>query len=64
MLKGPIRAYLQQATRNRALNRLRQARTLLVQTASAGSSVDSFRLTDLLGDNQARIIQVIWRVRW
>jgi hypothetical protein len=32
--------------------------------ASAGASVDSFRLTDLLGDNQARIIQVIWRVRW
>lgn len=32
--------------------------------ASAGSSVDSFRLTNTLGDNQARIIQVIWRVRW
>ena len=27
VLTGPIRAYLQQATRNRALNRLRQART-------------------------------------
>jgi RNA polymerase sigma-70 factor (ECF subfamily) len=27
MLSGPVRAYLQQATRNRALNRLRQART-------------------------------------
>ena len=27
VLIGPIRAYLQQATRNRALNRLRQART-------------------------------------
>ena len=32
--------------------------------SSAGSSVDSFRLTQLLGDNQARIIQLIWRVRW
>ena len=32
--------------------------------ALAGSSVDSFRLTELLGDNQARIIQLIWRVRW
>jgi hypothetical protein len=32
--------------------------------ASAGSSVDSFRLTSLLGDNQARIMQLIWRVRW
>jgi RNA polymerase sigma-70 factor (ECF subfamily) len=27
VLTGPVRAYLQQATRNRALNRLRQART-------------------------------------
>ena len=27
ILTGPLRAYLQQATRNRALNRLRQART-------------------------------------
>ncbi len=27
VLAGPLRAYLQQATRNRALNRLRQART-------------------------------------
>ncbi len=35
-----------------------------VINALAGSSVDSFRLTQLLGDNQARIIQVIWRVRW
>jgi hypothetical protein len=32
--------------------------------SSAGSSVDSYRLTQLLGDNQARIIQLIWRVRW
>jgi hypothetical protein len=31
---------------------------------SAGSSVDSYRLTQLLGDNQARIVQLIWRVRW
>jgi hypothetical protein len=35
-----------------------------VVNASAGSSVDSFRLTQLLGDNQARIIQFVWRVRW
>ncbi len=35
-----------------------------VNNASAGSSVDSFRLTSLLGDNQARIIQLVWRVRW
>jgi hypothetical protein len=32
--------------------------------ALAGSSSDSFRLTELLGDNQSRIIQLIWRVRW
>ncbi|MBI3401311.1 MAG: carboxypeptidase regulatory-like domain-containing protein [Acidobacteria bacterium] len=30
----------------------------------AGSSADSFRLTSLLGDNTARIIQLVWRVRW
>ena len=30
----------------------------------AGSSSDSFRLTELLGDNQARIIQLVFRVRW
>jgi hypothetical protein len=30
----------------------------------AGTSVDSFRLTQLLGDNQARIVQLVWRVRW
>jgi hypothetical protein len=31
---------------------------------TAGSSVDSFRLTQLLGDNTSRVIQLIWRVRW
>jgi hypothetical protein len=30
----------------------------------AGSSADSFRLTQLLGDNTARIVQLVWRVRW
>ena len=35
-----------------------------VSNASAGTSVDSFRMMALLGDNQARIIQVVWRVRW
>ena len=30
----------------------------------AGTSADSFRLTSLLGDNQARIIQLVFRVRW
>jgi hypothetical protein len=35
-----------------------------IVNASAGSSVDSFRLTQLLGDNQARIVQFVWRVRW
>jgi len=32
--------------------------------SSAGSSVDSFRLIGLLGDNTSRIMQVIWRARW
>ena len=29
-----------------------------------GNGADSFRMTSLLGDNQARIVQLIWRVRW
>ena len=35
-----------------------------VTNASAGSSGDSFRLTQLLGDNTARVVQLVWRVRW
>ena len=31
---------------------------------TVGTSADSFRLTGLLGDNQARIIQLVFRVRW
>jgi hypothetical protein len=30
----------------------------------AGTSSDSFRITDLLGDNQSRIVQLVFRVRW
>jgi hypothetical protein len=30
----------------------------------AGTSADSFRLTSLLGDNTARIVQLVFRVRW
>ena len=29
-----------------------------------GASSDSFRLSNLLGDNTARLIQLVWRVRW
>jgi hypothetical protein len=32
--------------------------------AVAGTSADSFRLTQLLGDNTSRIVQLVWRVRW
>jgi len=32
--------------------------------ATVGTSVDSFRLTSLLGDNTSRQVQLIWRVRW
>jgi hypothetical protein len=32
--------------------------------AIAGTSVDNFRLTGLLGDNTARIVQLVWRVRF
>ena len=31
---------------------------------TAASSADGFRLTSLLGDNQSRIIQLVFRVRW
>ena len=30
----------------------------------AGTSADSFRLTQLLGDNTARIVQLVFRLRW
>jgi hypothetical protein len=40
-----------------------QATTPTTNTV-AGASADSFRLTQLLGDNQSRIIQLVWRVRW
>jgi hypothetical protein len=35
-----------------------------VSNATAGTSADSFRLTQLLGDNTSRIAQLVWRVRW
>lgn len=31
---------------------------------TAATSPDNYRLTDLLGDNQSRIVQLVWRVRW
>ena len=31
---------------------------------SAAGSVDNYRLTDLLGDNQSRLVQLVWRLRW
>jgi len=31
---------------------------------TGATSVDNYRLTSLLGDNSARIIQLVWRVRW
>ena len=35
-----------------------------ISNAIAATSVDAFRLTQLLGDNQSRTAQLIWRVRW
>jgi hypothetical protein len=32
--------------------------------STAGTSSDSFRLTQLLGDNTSRIAQLVFRVRW
>lgn len=31
---------------------------------TANNNVDNYRLTDLLGDNQSRLIQLVWRLRW
>ena len=30
----------------------------------ARANVDNYRITALLGDNQARIVQLVWRLRW
>ena len=50
VLTGPLRAYLQQATRNRALNRLRQARTaqrgeVYVRAPSESPAPDAHAIT-------------------
>jgi hypothetical protein len=38
----------------------------LTSNSTVGTSADSFRLTQLLGvdANTARIVQLVWRVRW
>jgi hypothetical protein len=34
-------------------------------TNSLGATrVDNYRLTNLLGDNQSRLIQLVWRLKW
>ena len=35
-----------------------------ISNPSVPTSADGYRLTSLLGDNQARIVQLVWRVRW
>src|SRR5262249_19039588 len=35
-----------------------------ISNAFSGNSADSYRLTALLGDNQSRIIPLVFRVRW
>ena len=35
-----------------------------IYNTAAATNVDNYRLTALLGDNQARIVQLVWRVRW
>jgi RNA polymerase sigma-70 factor (ECF subfamily) len=61
VLTGPLRAYLQQATRNRALNRLRQARTaqrgeVYVRGPSASPASDSHAISGELQVAAARAI--------
>ena len=60
-LTGPLRAYLQQATRNRALNRLRQARTaqrgeIYVRGPSESPPADSQVVTTELQQHVAAAI--------
>jgi hypothetical protein len=31
---------------------------------TAATNVDNYRLTALLGDNQSRVVQLVWRLRW
>ncbi len=31
---------------------------------TAATNVDNYRLTELLGDNQSRLVQLVWRLRW
>ena len=38
-------------------------RTPITNTTGA-TNVDNYRLTELLGDNQSRQIQLVWRLRW
>jgi hypothetical protein len=38
-------------------------RTPTANTTGA-TNVDNYRITDLLGDNQSRVIQLVWRLRW
>ena len=61
VLTGPIRAYLQQATRNRALNRLRQARTaqrgeVYVRGPSESPAADSRAIS---GELAAAVVRAI-----
>jgi RNA polymerase sigma-70 factor (ECF subfamily) len=64
VLTGPLRAYLQQATRNRALNRLRQGRTaqrgeVYVRGPSASPSPDSRAISSELQIATARAIAAL-----
>lgn len=35
-----------------------------ISNTTAATNVDNYRLTALLGDNQSRVVQLVWRVRW
>ena len=35
-----------------------------VSNTTAATNVDNYRLTALLGDNTARLVQLVWRLRW
>ena len=35
-----------------------------ISNTTAATNVDNYRLTALLGDNQSRLVQLVWRLRW
>ena len=46
------------------LRRDRSAGGTPTANTTGATNVDNYRLTELLGDNQSRHVQLVWRLRW